>query len=118
MEITDVEKFGKLEVKEFAARCRAARGYLGLNLDEVSVKMGLSRQALSRREAGAVGIRPVDRYVMASVYCQLTGWPMEFFTEERLPSMGLTSPAEGGGELEPGDVMEFVSEPTGIDALP
>lgn len=114
-----MERFMKLEVGEFAARCRAARGYLGLNLDQVSDKMGLSRQALSRREAGTVSIRPVDRFVMASVYCQLTGWPMEFFTEEHLPSMVLTSPGEDDGEgLSPGEVVSLIDGLPGTGELP
>lgn len=113
-----MERFGNLSNEEFAARCRAARGYLDLTLEDIAAKVGVSRQALSRREAGAVKVRPVDRFVMASVYAELTGWPVEFFTDEKLPPMGLTSPAEGGGELEADDVAHFVSEPTDIDALP
>lgn len=113
-----MKRFDNLPGEEFAARIRAARAYVGLRLDEAGDALGISRQALSRRENNAVLIPTTDRFVMATVYCEMTGWPMEFFTDEKLPPMGLTSPGEGGGDLEPDDVVGLVSEPPDSAALP
>lgn len=113
-----MERYENLTSEEFAARIRAARAYLGLKLDEAGKALGISRQALSRRENNAVAIPTTDRFVMATVYCQLTGWPVEFFTDDTLPPIGLTSPGEGEGELGAGEVLDFVSEPPDTDALP
>lgn len=103
-----IERFGNLSQEEFAGRCRAARGYANLTLEQAGKLMGLSRQALSRREAGWVNIHVSDRFVMAKVYCELTGWPESVFTQEAWP---LAAPAEA--EVEPGEVADLVVEPRG-----
>lgn len=100
-----IERFGNLSQGEFAARCRAARGYAGVRLDEVGKLMGVSRQALSRRERGWVAITTSDRFVMAKVYCELTGWPEAVFTQEAWP---VVAPDEA--EVEPEDVSHLVGE--------
>jgi hypothetical protein len=53
---------------------------------------------------------------MATVYCELTGWPVEFFTDEELPPMSLTSPGEAG--VEPEDLSHLVGEPPNVSELP
>lgn len=102
-----IERFGTLSQDEFAARCRAARGYAGLKLDEVGKLMGVSRQALSRRERGWVAIQVPDRYVMAMVYCEVTGWPEEVFTQNEWPVMGVPDEVE----VEPEEVLDASSGP-------
>jgi transcriptional regulator with XRE-family HTH domain len=104
-----IERFGTLSQEEFAARCRAARGYAGLKLDEVGKLMGVSRQALSRRERGWVAIQVPDRYVMAMVYCEITGWPEEVFTQNEWPEM--EAPVEA--EVEPEELLSVAEE--GLD---
>lgn len=100
-----IERFGTLSQEEFAARCRAARGYAGMRLEAIGKLMGVSRQALSRRERGWVAIAVSDRYVMAKIYCEVTGWPESVFTQEAWP---LAAPAEA--EVEPEDVSHLVGE--------
>jgi DNA-binding XRE family transcriptional regulator len=104
-----MERYGNLSKGEFAARCRAARAYADLNLDEAGKLLGVSRQALSRRENSWVEISVGDRFIMATVYCRLTGWPETFFTEEKWPEIPV--PAEG--EVEPEEVLGLSSEPQG-----
>lgn len=81
-----MERFGTLDRAEFAARARAARAYTNLSLDEVSGRLGISRQALSRRENGRVDTPLSDRFVMATVYGEL-GIPEEFFTVSGLSNL-------------------------------
>ena len=100
-----IERFGTLSQEEFAARCRAARGYAGMRLEAIGKLMGVSRQALSRRERGWVAIAVSDRYVMAKVYCEVTGWPESVFTQESWP---VVAPDEA--EVEPGEVADLVVE--------
>jgi len=104
-----IARFGTLSQEEFAARGRAARAYAGLKLEEVGKLMGVSRQALSRRERGWVAIQVPERYVMAMVYCEITGWPEEVFTQYEWPEMPV--PAEA--EVEPEEVLGSSSEPQG-----
>jgi len=114
-----MKRYEQLSGEEFAARIRAARAYLGLKLDEAGDYLGISRKALSRRENNAVLIPTTARFVMATVYCELTGWPVEFFTDEELPPMSLTSPGAGDGDaVEPGDVVHLVGEPPNASELP
>lgn len=101
-----MERFRTLSQDEFAARCRAARGYADMNIGEVADLIGISRQALSRREKGWVNIQVPDRFVMAQVLCEVTGWPEEVFTSEAWPVV--PSPAEV--EVEPEDVAGLVGE--------
>lgn len=102
-----IERFRALENAEFAARIRAARAYADLTLEEAGSLLGISRQALSRRETNQVAIPTTDRFVMATVYCELTGWPEAYFVEEKWPEIPL--PGEGA-ELEPEDVSRLVDE--------
>lgn len=102
-----IGRFGDLSQEEFAARCRAARAYADLTLEEAGKLMGVSRQALSRRENGWVKIQTPDRYVMATVLCELTGWPESVFTDEKWPPI----PEPNGGEVEPGEVSDLVEGP-------
>lgn len=101
-----MEEYGHLSRGEFAARLRAARAYLGWRLEDAAPKIGVSRQALSRRESGAVHIRNSDRWVMATIYTEASGWPREFFTEEAWPEI----PAPAEVEVEPEDVAHLVEE--------
>jgi transcriptional regulator with XRE-family HTH domain len=84
-----IERFRALSDAEFAARARAARAYADLTLEEAGRLLGISRQALSRRETSQVGIPISDRFVLATVYCQLTGWPEGFFVEEKWEAVPL-----------------------------
>jgi len=102
-------RYRALSQEEFAARCRAARAYADMKMDEVAELMGISRQALSRRENGWVTIQVPDRYVMATVLCEITGWPEEVFTQYEWPEMPV--PAEA--EVEPEEVLGSSSEPQG-----
>lgn len=99
-----IERFSNLDDREFAGRIRAARAYAELTLEEAGELLGISRQALSRRETNAVGISTPERFVMATVYSEVTGWPETFFIEARMPELPIGQ--SGGGELEPGDVED------------
>jgi transcriptional regulator with XRE-family HTH domain len=103
---------------EFARRIRAARAYLGLNLEEAGSKMGLSPHRLSRRERADVnGMRMTvaDRFHITAVYVGLLGWPPEFFTDEELPPIPLP-PRRPGPEgededaLDPAEVVRLVED--------
>ena len=98
-----LERFRTLPQDEFAARCRAARAYADMKMDEVARLMGITRQALSRRENGLVAIHVPDRYVMATVLCEVTGWPEEVFTSERWPVVEVAA-----DDLEPAEVAHLV----------
>lgn len=100
-----MERFRTLSRDEFAARCRAARGYADMTMDEVAELMGITRQALSRRENALVEIHVPDRFVMVTVLCEITGWPEEVFTQEAWP---VVAPAEVG--VEPSEVAHLVEE--------
>lgn len=80
-EVPGIERFGTLSQEDFAARCRSARAYSGLKLEELGKLMGLSGQALSRRETGRVAVSIPDRFVMAKVYCEVTDWPEGAFID-------------------------------------
>lgn len=101
-----MERFRTLSQEEFAARCRAARGYADMNIGEVAELIGISRQALSRREKGWVSIQIPDRFVMAKVLCEVTGWPEEVFTSEAWPVVA----APGEAEVEPSEVAHLAQE--------
>ena len=95
---------------EFARRIRAARAYLGLNLEEAGEKMGLSPHRLSRRERAdknGMKMTVADRFHITAVYCDLTGWPQECFTAETFPPIPAVR-REGGADLTPGEVVEKV----------
>ena len=98
-----MDRFRILSQDEFAARCRAARAYADMKMDEVAKLMGITRQALSRRENGLVAIPIPDRYVMATVLCELTDWPEEVFTSERWPVVEVAA-----DDLEPAEVAHLV----------
>lgn len=100
-----MERFRTLSQDEFAARCRAARGYADMTMDQVAELMGITRQALSRRENSLVAIHVPDRFVMVTVLCEITGWPEEVFTREAWP---VAAPAEV--EVEPEDVAHLLDE--------
>jgi transcriptional regulator with XRE-family HTH domain len=98
-----------IEDAEFARRIRAARAYLGLNLNEAGKEMGLSSHQLSRRERAdkkPMRMTVRDRLKVMEAYMRLTGWPRAFFTDETMPSIPL--PEELGGELSPADVVGLV----------
>lgn len=82
-----MERFKSLDRAEFAARARAARAYANLSLDDVSGRLGISRQALSRRENAKVDTPVPDRFVMAAVYNEVAGIPEEFFILPELTSL-------------------------------
>jgi DNA-binding XRE family transcriptional regulator len=104
-----MERFGTLPKEEFAARCRAARGYADMTIGEVGDLMGVSRQALSRREKGWVEVQVGDRFIMAKVLCEITGWPEEVFTQNEWPEMD--APVEA--EVEPEELLSVAEE--GLD---
>lgn len=94
---------------EFARRIRAARAYLGLNLEQAGAEIGISTHRLSRRErADRNGMRMTvqDRLEVMRAYMRLTGWPRAYFTDEKMPSIPL--PEELGGELSPDEVVGLV----------
>lgn len=97
-----IERFGRLDEREFAGRIRAARAYADLTLEQAGAMLGISRQALSRRENQAVAISTPERFVMATVYSEATGWPVTFFTEEKMPDLPIPQPE--GAELEPEEI--------------
>jgi transcriptional regulator with XRE-family HTH domain len=112
-----MERFSSLSEKEFAARARAARAYLGWTLDQACEKLGTSKGSLSRRENALVKIPRNDRFVMATVYCEASGLPEEFFTEESWKA--ITSHDMGDGTaIEPEDVSHLVGEPPSASELP
>ena len=94
---------------EFARRIRMVRAYLDLTLAEAGAELGISASQLSTREhadENGMRFRPADRLYMATIYCELAGWPMEAFTDETLPPLRRPEPAEG--DLEPADVVDLV----------
>jgi transcriptional regulator with XRE-family HTH domain len=94
---------------EFARRIRAARAYLGLNLKEAGALLGLTPHQLSRRERADVNemqLTVADRFHISAVYCERTGWPVGFFTDEVMPPIPLRESVED--DLEPADVVELV----------
>lgn len=78
--------------------------------------LGISRQALSRRENQAVSVSTPERFIMATVYSEVTGWPETFFTEERMPDLPVPQPEDAELELE--DVPHLVGEPPDASELP
>lgn len=72
-----------LSDQEFAARMRAARALLRLNLREAGELFGHSQQGMSRRESGEVAIPASERYHFAGIYLELTGLPGGWFTQPR-----------------------------------
>lgn len=102
---------------EFARRLRMVRAYLGLNLEEAGRHLSMTPHRLSRRErADRNGMRMTvaDRFHMSAVYCELTGWPVEFFTDEKMPP--IPRPEEVEDELDPADVVDLVEGDDGEDA--
>lgn len=94
---------------EFARRIRMLRAYLDLTLEEASDHLDLSASTLSKREHADTNgskMRTADRFHMAAVYVELSGWPPEFFTEERMPVIPRPSGVED--DLEPADVVDLV----------
>jgi transcriptional regulator with XRE-family HTH domain len=94
---------------EFARRLRMLRAYLDLTLEEASGHLDLSASTLSKREhadENGTKMRTADRFHMAAVYIELSGWPPEFFTEERMPSIPVPRPVED--DLDPADVVDLV----------
>ena len=94
---------------EFARRLRMLRAYLDLTLEQASDHLDLSASTLSKREHADTNgskMRTADRFHMAAVYIELSGWPPEFFTEERMPEIPRPEPAED--DLEPADVVDLV----------
>ena len=69
--------------EEFAARLRAARALLKMNLEEAGKLFGLSQQQMSRRESGEYEVTPSERFHFAAVYLELTGLPEGWFTQPR-----------------------------------
>jgi len=101
---------------EFARRLRMVRAYLDLTLDDVGKRLGLAASTVSKRERAdqnGATIRQENRFFMASVYCELSGWPMEFFTAEEIPPL----PSFGSDEddLSPAEVVELVEGREGDD---
>lgn len=97
-----------IEDAEFARRIRAARAYLGLNLEEASKALGLSPHQLSRRERAdktGMGLDVSDRFHLTSIYADLTGWPTSFFTDDEIP---LLRPEGGQPDLSPLEVVERI----------
>ena len=76
-----------------------------MTMDQVAELMGITRQALSRRENALVAIHVPDRFVMVTVLCEITGWPEEVFTREAWP---VAAPEKA--EVEPEDVSHLVGE--------
>ena len=96
---------------EFARRIRAARAYLGLTLSEAGEELGLSPHRLSRREradSNGMKMTVADRFHISAVYCELTSWPVEFFTDEKLPMIPLPRQAED--DLDPAEVVRRVEQ--------
>jgi transcriptional regulator with XRE-family HTH domain len=77
-----MEQYGQLSPSEFAARMRAARGYAGWTLAEAGERLCVSRQVLSKRERGEARQSIADRFLVATVYCEESGLPESFFTEQ------------------------------------
>jgi len=97
---------------EFARRIRMIRAYLDLTLDEASEELDVAPSTLSRREnadTNGAKLRTADRFHTAAVYCRISGWPAEFFTDETMPP--IPRPGELLDDLEPGDVIELVESP-------
>lgn len=98
---------------EFAKRIRAARAYLGLNLEEAGKYLGLSSHQLSRREradSNGMQMTVADRFHISAVYTDLTGWPPEFFTDDRIPPLP-PRPAFGPkAKLSPLEVIDRMTE--------
>lgn len=94
---------------EFARRIRAARAYLGLNLNQAGELLGLTPHQLSRRERADVNgmqLTVADRFHISAVYCEQTGWPVGFFTDEVMPP--IPHPREPEGDLDPAEVVDLV----------
>ena len=98
-----------IDDREFARRIRAARAYLGLNLEEAGEALGISAHRLSRRERAdknGMKMTVADRFHITAVYCDLTGWPPESFTAEPLPP--IPNRRSAGDDLTPADVVDRV----------
>lgn len=85
---------------EIAKRYRAARVYAGLNQEDLGEKLGIGKQTVLRREAGANGARRAELMSLAAI----AGLPYEWFTADfrRLPEIAATRPAGAGAPPPPG----------------
>lgn len=98
---------------EFARRIRAARAYLGMNLEMAGKKMGLSPHRLSRRERAdqnGMKMTVADRFHITAVYSELTGWPPEFFTDEKIPPIPIPVARPDADDLSPSEVVNRVED--------
>jgi len=96
---------------EFAARMRAARAYAGLTLIQAGEALDYSASHLSKMEnADENGheFRKRDRQAIAAVYCAMTPFPPEFFTEEKVGPIGRSESA--GDDLDPAEVVNLVEQ--------
>lgn len=96
---------------EFARRLRMVRAYLDLTLAQAGEHLGVSPSQLSTRESAdesGMRFRPADRLYMATIYCQLAGWPMDVFTDEEMPPIPFRERPGDGDDLEAADVVELV----------
>ena len=93
---------------EFARRMRAARAYLDLTLEGAGAHLDYSQSHLSKMEhADENGhrFRKRDRQAIAAVYCDLTGWPPGFFTNEEIPPLRRL---EREDDLDPAAVVDLI----------
>lgn len=100
-----------IDDSEFARRIRAARAYLGMNLSEAGERLGLSAHRLSRREradSNGMQLSVADRFHIAAVYCELTGWPIGFFTDQKIPVIPLPGSDSDEEELSPREIVDRV----------
>ena len=97
-----------IEDAEFARRIRAARAYLGLNLEEAGERLSLSPHQLSRRERAdrnGMKMTVADRFHISAVYVEATGWPPAFFTSEEIPLI----PGPASDDPGPAEVVSLYS---------
>lgn len=104
---TRVQRYASLTKEEFAARCRAARAYADLTMEEVAPLMGITRQAVSRRENCLVEIDPPARMAMGEALSAVAGWREEVFFEES--AFPLVSVEEGPIEPHVGTLRRVTS---------